>query len=398
MHDIFFRSLPRDSGSDDLRALFSERGLFPNVHTMRKTNGQVVGRARFPSTTPVEVVQSIISSEPFSRWSPSLRPHQPRAAREGRASRADAQARASQSSSSAPAGGAAGGAASARAQQGGGRGRERVSAHQGLMDALFMTMLISAQLERIGRRRQEQGGAAQPAGSDHAEAAPRGQDAGQAAPSTGDSREGLRAFMPMQGGAPSAQSEEAGRQQSPLAALLGGAGPSVSLPPFPLGLSDMISAGLGMAGAAPQPAGAAAGSAQQDGQGADGAGAGQAGREQGGRRHSLLDLLTSSDNMIIMLENGGVVGLSDKVIGEVTTTKTRKEFDSKYDECPIELTSFQPEDTVTRIDGCGHLFSEQSIKKWLKSKPSCPVCRHDMTSAVPEEERRAQNDVIVITF
>lgn len=36
-------------------------------------------------------------------------------------------------------------------------------------------------------------------------------------------------------------------------------------------------------------------------------------------------------------------------------------------------------DMVTRIRGCGHRFNAASLERALQERPTCPMCRYDIT-------------------
>ena len=46
--------------------------------------------------------------------------------------------------------------------------------------------------------------------------------------------------------------------------------------------------------------------------------------------------------------------------------------------CPITREPFDPEDQVTQIIYCSHLFNTPSIITWFNSRCICPVCRYDI--------------------
>jgi hypothetical protein len=46
--------------------------------------------------------------------------------------------------------------------------------------------------------------------------------------------------------------------------------------------------------------------------------------------------------------------------------------------CPITQTEFEPEDEVTRITGCGHIFGSEGLNEWFTRSSLCPVCRRDV--------------------
>ena len=43
--------------------------------------------------------------------------------------------------------------------------------------------------------------------------------------------------------------------------------------------------------------------------------------------------------------------------------------------CPITHQEFTTGDRIGRINSCGHIFSEDGIRRWLISNNSCPMCR-----------------------
>lgn len=55
---------------------------------------------------------------------------------------------------------------------------------------------------------------------------------------------------------------------------------------------------------------------------------------------------------------------------------------SKGEACSISMTPFQECESTT-ITSCFHLFETESIRTWLSTKDSCPVCKQKVTAAVP---------------
>ena len=53
--------------------------------------------------------------------------------------------------------------------------------------------------------------------------------------------------------------------------------------------------------------------------------------------------------------------------------------------CPISRESFSPNDLVTQIRPCGHIFSRENLNIWFTSSVHCPMCRYDI------RRRRTQN-------
>jgi hypothetical protein len=58
--------------------------------------------------------------------------------------------------------------------------------------------------------------------------------------------------------------------------------------------------------------------------------------------------------------------------------------------CNICLEGFQL-GNILRVLECNHEFHENCIITWLKSRNTCPVCRHELESNDPNYERRKNN-------
>jgi len=51
--------------------------------------------------------------------------------------------------------------------------------------------------------------------------------------------------------------------------------------------------------------------------------------------------------------------------------------------CPITQENFQPDDSVIRIDNCGHLFLEEALTTYfLEFDHRCPICRYNISSNI----------------
>ena len=50
--------------------------------------------------------------------------------------------------------------------------------------------------------------------------------------------------------------------------------------------------------------------------------------------------------------------------------------------CPISWSQLNDDTEVTRINGCGHVFTTQSLREWLLLHSTCPTCRFNLA---PEE-------------
>ena len=51
--------------------------------------------------------------------------------------------------------------------------------------------------------------------------------------------------------------------------------------------------------------------------------------------------------------------------------------------CPITLEDFQENQVLTRIQVCGHVFSQEPFRNWFRQSVRCPVCRHDIRDNIP---------------
>ena len=49
--------------------------------------------------------------------------------------------------------------------------------------------------------------------------------------------------------------------------------------------------------------------------------------------------------------------------------------------CPITHQEFEIGDRIARINRCGHVFSEQGLRRWLITENSCPMCRSQVDSS-----------------
>jgi hypothetical protein len=46
--------------------------------------------------------------------------------------------------------------------------------------------------------------------------------------------------------------------------------------------------------------------------------------------------------------------------------------------CPISLDRFEPDDLVSQIIHCGHIFCQSELQEWFQNHVRCPVCRYDI--------------------
>jgi hypothetical protein len=59
--------------------------------------------------------------------------------------------------------------------------------------------------------------------------------------------------------------------------------------------------------------------------------------------------------------------------------------------CSISQEDFRPNDRVTRILHCGHIFFPSQIREWFRQNVRCPVCRFDIRNHV---HRQVNNEDI----
>ena len=50
--------------------------------------------------------------------------------------------------------------------------------------------------------------------------------------------------------------------------------------------------------------------------------------------------------------------------------------------CPIAREPFQSHDLVLQIRFCSHIFRNEHLLRWFESNTKCPLCRHDLRSAI----------------
>ena len=64
------------------------------------------------------------------------------------------------------------------------------------------------------------------------------------------------------------------------------------------------------------------------------------------------------------------------------------------DECPIRLEQFVPNDTVTQIRHCGHIFNSTELTNWFRTNTRCPVCRYDLVNSRRNAQSNANSNDI----
>ena len=83
---------------------------------------------------------------------------------------------------------------------------------------------------------------------------------------------------------------------------------------------------------------------------------------------------------------------SQRAINSLHKTEITEQTINNYKDitCNICLEGFVL-GNILRILECQHAFHENCIITWLKSRNTCPVCRHELESNDPNYERRKHN-------
>ena len=67
--------------------------------------------------------------------------------------------------------------------------------------------------------------------------------------------------------------------------------------------------------------------------------------------------------------------------------------------CPITQENFQPDDSVIRIDNCGHLFLEEALTTYfLEFDHRCPICRYNISSNINSPSTNYDGSYNIPTF
>ena len=99
-------------------------------------------------------------------------------------------------------------------------------------------------------------------------------------------------------------------------------------------------------------------------------------------------------NIIMSFESSlhGNPPASQKAMDSLPKIEINEENINNYKDitCNICLEGFQI-GNIIRVLECKHEFHERCIITWLKSRNTCPVCRHELESNDPNYERRKHN-------
>ena len=99
-------------------------------------------------------------------------------------------------------------------------------------------------------------------------------------------------------------------------------------------------------------------------------------------------------NIIMSFESSmhGNPPASQRAIDNLPKIEVNRDNITKFKDitCNICLEGFQ-KGNILRVLECNHEFHENCIITWLKSRNTCPVCRHELESSDPNYERRKHN-------
>ena len=89
-----------------------------------------------------------------------------------------------------------------------------------------------------------------------------------------------------------------------------------------------------------------------------------------------------------LLNNTTSLFPSNTEISEATTDMSFSEIENPINtQCPITHEDFQPDQLVTRINHCGHIFSRNELAEWFRFGSHCPVCRHNIRNTTNNNDR-----------
>jgi hypothetical protein len=60
---------------------------------------------------------------------------------------------------------------------------------------------------------------------------------------------------------------------------------------------------------------------------------------------------------------------------DLATTNFNYELESETRTCPITLEPIAENESVIKINRCGHIFKKTALLRWLERDSRCPVCR-----------------------
>jgi hypothetical protein len=80
-------------------------------------------------------------------------------------------------------------------------------------------------------------------------------------------------------------------------------------------------------------------------------------------------------SLMNLFDFSGGTFLSEEQINQSTTVSLHQHSQLNPVTCPITLEVIGDGESVMKINRCGHLFKESSLRQWLQGHSQCPVCR-----------------------
>lgn len=75
-------------------------------------------------------------------------------------------------------------------------------------------------------------------------------------------------------------------------------------------------------------------------------------------------------------------------INVATETLQFSDVTTEQTNCPISLRPFESDDSILRIIQCGHIFTEDNLRRWFTNNNHCPLCRYDIRQYSPRRAIR----------
>tara|TARA_Y100000816_G_scaffold289561_1_gene276253 strand:- start:769 stop:1977 length:1209 start_codon:yes stop_codon:yes gene_type:complete len=82
-----------------------------------------------------------------------------------------------------------------------------------------------------------------------------------------------------------------------------------------------------------------------------------------------------------LFQNVPVYPSTEQIEAAIRTTRFGDIENPINTSCPISMETFTPDQSVTMICHCGHIFNSVQLFSWFRSNVRCPVCRYDVREA-----------------
>ena len=107
---------------------------------------------------------------------------------------------------------------------------------------------------------------------------------------------------------------------------------------------------------------------------------------------------TDYNNLVIrliqqMMHPNNINGLSNEQIN-IYTQNIHYTNELNEPRCPITYENFEENEEICQIIHCGHYFKKNAIYRWFQISTVCPVCRHDLTGNINNNENAINNNII----